>query len=174
MNQYIYYTLWVAGAVLIAVVHMSFVLTYPQMSHYVALPLIVIATLQLLRRPRQALVYAAFTGYILDLYSALPFGVITISLLAMDNMYGMLRKRVFKNIALHAVFLNTSIAIIVYYSIFGLLLWLILQSGLSSFTFPGITVLSFIHDAVATIVGTLLIMTGMFFVLRRYSLLPQY
>lgn len=90
----------------------------PYVFEYVHIPLLVIMAFAITRHTRIALYGAVSLGYMMDLFSALPFGVFVSTYVIATLMLLFFQNRFFKNFALHAVVLNTGFAMLIYSLVF--------------------------------------------------------
>jgi len=112
--------MWAVGIGIVCIVQTSVIETVPSLSHIVNVPLIGALVFAIVRRSMVALLLAGITGAILDLYSALPFGVFTTTLICAVVVMQFMQRRVLKNFALHAVVVNTIVALLLYHVVFVL------------------------------------------------------
>lgn len=101
-------------------IHISIVTSVPWLQQSTNLVLLILLTLSTLKREKEAMVAALACGYLLDLYSALPFGVMSISLAVALATHHLFQTRLLKQHATHAIVINTAVATVAYYSFFGL------------------------------------------------------
>ncbi len=108
--------IWLTSAVVLVVLHTTlYVDIFEQLLH----PILLLAVLFGVYGFHTRSVYFAFVcGYMLELFSTLPFGVITVSYISSVAVLYLFQKRIFKNTATHAFVINAIIATGVYHAVF--------------------------------------------------------
>lgn len=140
MNRTLYYFLWALSIILLCTIQTVVILSIPSLTHIVSLTLCASFFFAILRRSTVALFFAGITGYILDLYSALPFGLFILSQLLAVMMLLLMQKNVLKNFAIHAILINSLIALAVYHVVWSSSIAILRQLkfvSASAFTFSG-------------------------------------
>jgi hypothetical protein len=79
--------------------------------------------------PQRAVALAAIGGVLLDMHSALPFGVFTTALLVSIAAVLFSQETFFKDRAVHIVVLHAAIATLLYFFVFFTIAWLAQLSG---------------------------------------------
>lgn len=163
MKRFVLQCAWIFGLFASLIVYTSVFLSVPPVARLVQALLLICCTQVLLKKYDWAAWTAIGYGYVLDMYSVLPFGVSTIAMgLGVSACIGM-QRFVFKNKAIHAIVLNTLVATTVYHAVFtGSVLALLKLNYALTFTvstldlFKTAVIQLFIHPIVMVIVYTVL------------------
>lgn len=159
MKRFLIETGWILGCVLLGVFTISFWMTLEvswAFQPLVFLPFLLVVCYA----PDRALLSGAIFGIMLDLFSALPFGVFTISLLGSIAVVIVSQQKFFKAHAVHTVILHTVFATAMYHIFFGAFV-----RGFELLGFiPTASLPSISHGVFVTGVHTALYGTGMLIV----------
>ncbi|OGY85919.1 MAG: hypothetical protein A2233_00285 [Candidatus Kerfeldbacteria bacterium RIFOXYA2_FULL_38_24] len=118
MKKYFYYFILILVIFLIFLLQSSVLISGNFAHNLILLPLIVGFIFAFEKKTKTAIFFVVFSGYLLDLISFLPFGVITFSYLSAILIYLFFQTKFFKNKALHAILINSAVAMVGYELIF--------------------------------------------------------
>lgn len=118
MNRFWKEFLWIVIVLLIYIIQAALFINSDILNQLINPILFIAILLGVFGFLDRAFFVAVFGGYLLDLYSALPFGIIISSFILSVTVIHLLRQKVFKNDALHAFFINGLIATIFFHVFF--------------------------------------------------------
>lgn len=162
MKDFIRECIWFIATLLLVSIHLSLLQTLLLFSPIIHLVVLASLVLCIVGRPYRALEVGVLGGYVLDLFSGFPFGIFLISICISIGVMLMLQIYVFKNKALHAVALNTTIATAVFHLSWITGVFLMNQLSAADYSIPyqhvltlaGIQIL--VHVVVAALIVTLI------------------
>ncbi|MFH1426665.1 MAG: hypothetical protein ABIG66_04550 [Candidatus Kerfeldbacteria bacterium] len=118
MRNYLIELWWVIALVLLAVIQISFISSSILLHYGMQAVLVAAIMVAAYERPMRALFIASIAAYIMDLNSALPFGIVLIATVGGVVLFLFLRQNVFKNRALHSLVIGMCAATIAYHLLF--------------------------------------------------------
>lgn len=161
---------WVIVILFVVSVQISVITSIPFLARVINVTLLLAMFAVIYNRTLHAYVAAILSGYVLDLYSALPFVFFLVSITMSIMLVDVLRRNVFKGVGFHSTVINVVLGTLFYNIIWLILFYLatyVDYNIFDFFTFTELTKLMFWQIIMHAALTLLLLIVWHFFQSKR-------